>query len=136
MKKFDGSGCNSADLLRTDRNAAIVALRWVLTALSFAAYAAAVLLLDQPRTVAFVNEDIGPIPAAVSHWLYGTPGGLIDTGVLRYFRTTGTVGTPTGEAVRRVIDGARPPTGEVAVAADGQGVGDIIAAYLAFGAFG
>jgi hypothetical protein len=118
------------------RNIAIVTIRLVLTALSFGLYATAVIALHQDRTVAFVNEENGPIPAAVSHWLYATPGGLIDTGVFDFFLKALRQTTPTGEVVYQAVHGAAPRTGWFTVAMDGQGVGDIVATELAFALFG
>jgi hypothetical protein len=118
------------------RNTAIVTIRLVLTALSFGLYATAVIALQQDRTVAFLNEENGPIPAAVSHWLYGTSGGLIDTGVFDFFLKALRQTTPTDDIVDQAVHGASPRTGWFTVAMDGQGVGDIVATELAFALFG
>jgi hypothetical protein len=118
------------------RIATNVTTRLALTALSFALYATAVLALHQDRTVAFANEENGPLPAAVSHWLYGTPGGLIDLGVYDFFLQALRTDTPTAEIVKRAAQGAAPATGEVSVAIDGAGVGGIVAARLGFALFG
>jgi hypothetical protein len=118
------------------RDTVIVTIRLVLTALSFALYATAVMALHQDRTVAFVNEELGPLPSAVSYWLYGTPGGLIDFHVADFFLTAQRSTTPTDEVVDQAIHGAAPRTGWLIFALDGAGIGTIVAARLGFALFG
>jgi len=46
--------------------------------LSFVVFAFAVLSLHQERSIPFVIEENGPIPVALSHFLFGAAGGLVD----------------------------------------------------------
>jgi hypothetical protein len=111
-------------------------VRIVLTAISFVVYVAAVLTLHQDKVVPFDVEEIGPIPAALSHRLYGTPPGLIDSALAKFFFEAEQAGTPAKEVVDRVMQGAVTPSGQTNLAMDGIGIGGIAGEELAFTLFG
>ena len=71
----------------------------MLALVCFVVFAFAAVSLHQERMGRFSVEEEGPIPAALSHLLFGAPIGFADTGLLRYFRTS-TAGS-AAEAVER-----------------------------------
>jgi hypothetical protein len=82
----------------------------------------------------FSVEEEGPIPAALSHLLFGAPVGFADTGLLRYFRTS-TAGS-AAEAVERAAHGEAVPTHVRQMPLDGIGIGPPLSATIAFALFG
>jgi len=110
-------------------------VRTAVVALSFIAYALAVASLHQERAVQFAVEEDGPIPVALSHRLFGSPLGLIDSGLTDYFRKKAT-GISAEVAVEQAVDGAATETHALAISSDGTGVGGFLAADAAFSLFG
>jgi hypothetical protein len=111
-------------------------IRALITAACFLLYAGMALSLHQPESISYPNEEIGPLPAAVSQWTLGGQGGLIDSGILDYFLQAYKAHTPVSQAVEEAVKGSAQPSGKWVVAIDGQGVGDIIATGLGFALFG
>jgi hypothetical protein len=109
-------------------------LRSLFAVLCFLVYAAAILALHQDRSVAFVSDEDGPIPLVVSHWFYGTKLGLVDPGLLQFFRRH----EPTEAAIETAIHRGHqvPLTGRLGLSDDGSGVGGMIATNLGFTLFG
>ena len=101
---------------------------------SFALYAAAVLALHQELASGWDIEKQGPIPAALSHLLYGTPLGATDYALLMKFSH------PQGASVQDIIAAAAAgsiPRGEtIMYGPDGNGVAPSIFATFAMWAFG
>lgn len=122
-----------------NRDNARTFFRNVLAVLSFAIYAAGVLSLHQERTTQFLVEQDGPFPVVISHWLYGAPFGLVDSG-LRQFLTkdiNSKISEATAEKlVERAFQGAAPETHELVFPATGTGMGGPVVVELAFLLFG
>jgi hypothetical protein len=107
----------------------------MLAALSFALFAFAVISLQQARTIRFVVEEAGPIPAALSHYLFGARGALMDSG-LRNFFLKKLVVLPAEQAVERAVRSDGNLTHRLAPLDDGTGVGTVILVMAAFALFG
>ena len=99
----------------------------------FVVFVLAAAELHQDRVDHFAVEEADPIPAALSHVLYGAPIGLVDTGLLQYFMTTHgqSAAAAVDEAARNAV-----PTHDWRVPADGSGIGPPLSATLAFMLFG
>ena len=82
----------------------------------------------------FSVEEEGPIPAALSHLLFGAPVGFADTGLLRYFKTS-TAGS-AAEAIERAAHGEAMRTHILQMPLDGIGIGPPLSATIAFALFG
>lgn len=107
-----------------------------IAALSFAAYAIAVLVLDQGRATGFLLEEAGPIPIELSRRLYQTDAGLMDTGMYRFFLEALVAQLTAEQAIDAALNGRATPTGASAVASDGIGIGGIVVTEAAFALFG
>jgi hypothetical protein len=104
---------------------------------SFSVYAIMVLSLHQERVVPFQVEETGALQAATSHWRYRTPLGLIDSSLRQYFFDQAlALHLPAEQAVEEAIHGSSIQTHNLVIASDGNGVGSIVAAELAFALFG
>jgi hypothetical protein len=110
-------------------------LRPALAALCFAVFALAVLALHQDKTVRFEVEEDGPIPAGLSHFLFGTPLGFTDAALIPYFQKPSDKGS-TAEVIEQVVHGDIAPTHDVRMPHDGVGIGPPLSATLAFALFG
>jgi hypothetical protein len=109
-------------------------LRPALALACFALFALAAVSLHQQRMVRFSVEEEGPIPAALSHVLFGSPIGFADTGLLQYFKTS--TAASTAEAVERAMQGEATPTHDVQIPLDGVGIGPPLSDTIAFALFG
>jgi hypothetical protein len=108
-------------------------VRSLFAVLCFLVYAAAILALHQGRSVAFDSDEDGPIPLVVSHWFYGTQLGLVDPGLVQFFKRH----ERTEAAIETAIDRSHVSlTGQLGLANDGIGVGGMIATNLGFTLFG
>lgn len=106
-----------------------------LSALAFLLYAAGVLALHQDRTIDWGNETAAAVPAAISHLIYGTPVGAMDSNVRSTFwRIKGE--TSIDEAIRKVADGSVPKGILEPWAADGTGAGTTLFATFSMWLFG
>lgn len=107
----------------------------VLTAASVFIYGAAVLSLHQDQSIPFYVEEDGPLPAAISHHLYGASLGLADTGLLHYFWNNKS-GLSAAQAVDQALQGKMPRSQTLTAIPDGIGVGAIVTTELSFLIFG
>lgn len=105
-----------------------------LAAACFVVFALAANALRQDRIGHFSIEEQGPIPAALSHLLYGAPIGFIDSGLLQYFQTSRN--KSAAEAVAAAVRGDAAPTHDWRVSMDGSGIGPPLEVTLAFVLFG
>jgi len=110
-------------------------LRPMLAMLCFAVFALGVLSLHQEKMGRFTVDEEWPIPTALSRVMFGSPLGLADKALLRYFQHTATEKT-TADAVERVAREGVTPTHEDQMPLDGQGLGPCLSATLAFELFG
>jgi hypothetical protein len=110
-------------------------IRKLLAAASFFIYAAMVLLLHQERVIWFPIEAGGPLLAATSHWRYHTPLGAVDSGLRQYFFGEARP-LPAEQVVEGALRGPIVETHDLGIVSDGNGVGAIVAAELAFALFG
>jgi hypothetical protein len=94
-------------------------IRNALAALAAIIYAVCVLSLHQERVARFAIEEDGPIPVALSHFLYGSEGGLVDSGLIHYFEKDA-ADLPAEEAVERAAHGAAPRTRLLVMPLDGD----------------
>lgn len=92
-------------------------------------------MLHQDQSVRFEIEEDGPLPAAMSHRLYGAPLGLINSGFIQYF-TKDAAELSVGQAVEQAARGAASQTHVLSISMDGGGVGGIVVAELGFALFG
>jgi hypothetical protein len=100
----------------------------------FVVFAFAAAALRQDKADHFPVEEQGPIPAALSHVLYGAPIGLVDSGLLKYFMAF--PGKSAAEAVDAAVRGDVAPTHEWRMSMDGSGIGPPLEMTLAFMLFG
>jgi len=110
-------------------------LRNVLAAASFTAFAAAVLLLHQDRNVPFPVEMEGPVPVALSHALFGTRLGEVDSVFNQYF-VSQSHDVAAATLIEQAVAGKTPRGGEPMMAHDGIGVGAITVTQIDFAFFG
>jgi hypothetical protein len=100
----------------------------------FVVFALAAERLHQDRADHFGIEEQGPIPAALSHVLYGAPIGFVDAALLEYFSVSKS--KSTAEFVDEIVRGDVAPTHEWRMPMDGTGIGPPLSATLAFMLFG
>jgi hypothetical protein len=110
------------------------ALPVILAIASFALYAEAVLALHQERAAGWGIEAQGPIPAALSHLLYGTPLGAVDNNLLTRFSPYS--GAKVQDAITAAVAGSIPHGDTVMYTLDGNGLGENLFATLAMWMFG
>jgi hypothetical protein len=113
------------------RKAIILAL---LAAASFLLYAAGVLMLHQDRAPGWSLEADGPIPAAVSYLIYGTPLGAVERDVRRKFNLRG--GISVQDVLAMAASKSIPPGPVDSTTIDGGGAGAGVFATIAMGLFG
>jgi len=123
---IDGSG-----LAPRRRYAALLA---ALAAASFLLYAAGVLALRQDRLPGWALEADGPIPAAVSHLLYGTHFGAVDLNVEAKFMRRG--GLSVQDVLALAASKSIPPGSDNNTTIDGTGAGTDVFAIVAMAMFG
>jgi hypothetical protein len=111
-----------------------VGLRAMLAVVCFAVFALAAVSLHQERIGRFSVEEEGPIPAGLSHLMFGAPLGFADTGLLRYFKTS--TEASTAEAVESIARGDVAPTHDLQMPIDGIGFGPPLSDTIAFALFG
>jgi hypothetical protein len=109
-------------------------LRSSLPIACFAVFALAAASLHQEEISRFVVEEEGPIPAALSHLLFGAPLGFADAGMLQYFKMSKV--RTADEAVERAVQGEAVPTHDLQMPIDGVGIGPPLADTIAFALFG
>jgi hypothetical protein len=101
---------------------------------SFLLYALTALALHQDRAAGWNIEAQGPIPAAISHLVYGTPLGALDHTLLMKFYQ------PDGGTVQDIMAaaaaGSVPRGATIMYTLDGNGVGANLFATLAMWLFG
>jgi hypothetical protein len=107
----------------------------VLAVVCFAVFALAVLSLHQDRIGRFSVEEDGPIPAGLSHMLFGSPLGFVDAALIPYFKKPREESS-TAEVVERVVHGDIAPTHDVRMPVDGIGIGPPLSDTIAFALFG
>jgi hypothetical protein len=99
----------------------------------FLLYAVAVSRLDQGRYYPFYVDEEGGIPAAVTREIDRTAPGVVDKGILQYFKQTARE-QPAEIAVKNALEGKA--THEYTIVQDGGGVGEIVMTDAAFFLFG
>ena len=110
------------------------ALLAALAAASFLLYAAGVLALRQDRLPGWALEAEGPIPAAVSHLLYGTHFGAVDLNVEARFMRRG--GMSVQEVLALAASKSIPAGSTNNTTIDGTGAGTDVFAIVAMAMFG
>jgi hypothetical protein len=108
----------------------------LLVVISFVLYTAAALSLHQPSLSPFYVEEDDPLPAVLSHWIYGLPLGEVDRGLETYFHSAEAAKQPVDVTVQGAFQRGAPPSGNIGLTEDGIGVGSFITANLAFSIFG
>jgi hypothetical protein len=127
--------------IRTDglsaprRIAGSVACLWLvrfLVVASFVLYTAAALSLHQAKHIPFYVEEDDPLPAVLSHWIYGLPLGTVDRGLETYFQSPEIRELPADIAVQGAFARGAPPSGNIGLTSDGIGVGSFVFENIAF----
>jgi hypothetical protein len=116
-----------------------VARLWLarlLVVISLVFYTAAAVSLHQPSRIPFYIEEDDPLPAVLSHWIYGLPLGKVDHGLETYFHAAEVAKQPVDVAVKGAFQRGAPPSGNIGLTEDGIGVGSFTTANLAFSIFG
>jgi hypothetical protein len=109
-------------------------LRPALATVCFAVFALAAVSLHQEKIARFVVEEEGPIPAALSHLMFGARLGFADTGALQYFKLS--KASTAEEAVESAARGDVAATHDLRMPLDGIGIGPPLADTLALTLFG
>jgi hypothetical protein len=107
----------------------------VLAVLSYALFGLAAASIHAERSLPFSVEEAGPIPAALSGYLFGTPHGLIDSGLDKFFREDAAA-MPAETAVQSAIELRIDQAHDRLLVKDGNGIGSILMVRAAFALFG
>jgi hypothetical protein len=101
---------------------------------SFVLYALAVLVLHQERAVGWNIEVQGPIPSALSHLLYRTPLGAVDSALLEKFIHP--EGASVQDIIAAAVAGSIPRGATIPYTLDGNGAAANLFGTLAMWTFG
>lgn len=85
----------------------------LLVVISFVLYTAAALSLHQPSLSPFYVEEDDPLPAVLSHWIYGLPLGEVDRGLETYFHSAEAAKQPVDVTVQGAFQRGAPPSGNI-----------------------
>jgi hypothetical protein len=101
---------------------------------SFVLYAAGVVMLHQNRAPGWSLEASGALPAAVSHWVYGTPFGAMEHDVWLKFEHPGDASVQ--DVLAMAASKSIPPGLVDSTTLDGGGAGTNVFVTIATGLFG
>ena len=116
-----------------------IACLWLarlLVLISFVFYAAAALSLHQASRIPFYVEEDDPLPAVLSHWIYGLPLGEADRDLEMYFGSSEIAKEPADVAVDGAFKRFAPASGSISLTHDGIGAGTFVFENIAFFIFG